>query len=37
MKVLLIGQAGREHALAWQLAGSPILDQLWISPGNAGT
>jgi phosphoribosylamine--glycine ligase/phosphoribosylformylglycinamidine cyclo-ligase len=36
-KVLLIGSGGREHALAWKLAQSPRLGQLWIAPGNAGT
>lgn len=37
MKVLLIGSGGREHALAWKLAESPGLGELWIAPGNAGT
>jgi phosphoribosylamine--glycine ligase len=37
MKLLLIGSGGREHALAWKLAQSPILTRLWIAPGNAGT
>ncbi len=36
MKVLLIGSGGREHALAWKLAASPSVTQLWCSPGNAG-
>ncbi len=37
MKVLLIGSGGREHALAWKIAQSSILDELFIAPGNAGT
>jgi len=37
LKVLLIGAGGREHMLAWKLAQSPQLSQLYIAPGNAGT
>ncbi len=37
MKVLLLGSGGREHALAWKISQSSILDQLFIAPGNAGT
>jgi phosphoribosylamine--glycine ligase len=37
MKVLLLGSGGREHALAWKIAQSSILEELFISPGNAGT
>jgi phosphoribosylamine---glycine ligase len=37
MKVLLIGSGGREHALAWKLAESPRVTQLFVAPGNAGT
>jgi phosphoribosylamine--glycine ligase len=37
MRVLLIGSGGREHALGWKLAQSPLLKALFIAPGNAGT
>ena len=37
MNVLLIGSGGREHALAWKIAQSPVLTRLFIAPGNAGT
>ena len=36
MRVLLIGSGGREHALAWTLAASPLLTKLWCAPGNPG-
>lgn len=35
--VLLLGNGGREHAIAWKLGQSPNLDKLFIAPGNAGT
>ena len=37
MNILLLGSGGREHALAWKLAQSPLLTNLFIAPGNAGT
>ena len=36
MKLLLIGSGGREHALAWKLAQSPLVTHMWCAPGNAG-
>src|SRR5258705_2840211 len=36
MNVLLLGSGGREHALAWKIAASPLLTKLWCAPGNAG-
>lgn len=37
MNVLIIGSGGREHALAWAIKKSPLLETLYIAPGNAGT
>lgn len=36
MNILLLGSGGREHALAWKLAQSPLLDKLYAAPGNPG-
>ena len=36
MKVLLIGGGGREHALAWKIAQSPLCEKMWAAPGNPG-
>ncbi|MBF0270823.1 MAG: phosphoribosylamine--glycine ligase [Magnetococcales bacterium] len=36
MKVLLVGSGGREHALAWKIAQSPLVETLWCAPGNPG-
>ena len=37
MKVLVVGRGGREHALAWKLAGSPRVQTVFVAPGNGGT
>ncbi len=37
MKVLIIGNGGREHALAWRVAKSPQVESVYVAPGNAGT
>lgn len=37
MKVLIVGEGGREHALAWKIASSPRVTQLYVAPGNGGT
>jgi len=37
LNILLIGSGGREHALAWKIAQSTLLNKLFISPGNGGT
>ena len=36
MKILLVGSGGREHAIAWKLAQSPLTEKLYAAPGNAG-
>lgn len=37
MKILVIGNGGREHAIAWKMALSPIVDKIYCAPGNGGT
>jgi phosphoribosylamine---glycine ligase len=37
MKVLVVGNGGREHALAWKIGQSPRVDRVFVAPGNAGT
>ena len=36
MNILLLGSGGREHALAWKMAASPLVQKLYCAPGNAG-
>jgi phosphoribosylamine--glycine ligase len=36
MNILLLGSGGREHALAWKIAASPLVTKQWCAPGNAG-
>ncbi|HBN92482.1 MAG TPA: phosphoribosylamine--glycine ligase, partial [Hyphomonas sp.] len=36
MNILLIGSGGREHALAWKMAQSPLVDMVHSTPGNPG-
>jgi phosphoribosylamine--glycine ligase len=36
MKILVLGSGGREHALCWKIAASPLVTKLWCMPGNAG-
>jgi phosphoribosylamine--glycine ligase len=37
MKLLVIGGGGREHAIVWKLAQSPMVEKVYVAPGNAGT
>ncbi|MEE9126046.1 MAG: phosphoribosylamine--glycine ligase, partial [Planctomycetota bacterium] len=37
MKVLVVGSGGREHALCWKIAQSPLVDRVFCAPGNGGT
>ncbi|MDE2964312.1 MAG: phosphoribosylamine--glycine ligase, partial [Acidobacteriota bacterium] len=37
MKVLVIGSGGREHALAWKIGRSPLVERVFCAPGNGGT
>ncbi len=36
MNILILGSGGREHALAWKIAASPLVDTVWCAPGNPG-
>lgn len=37
LRILVVGSGGREHALAWKLAQSPLVEKLFVAPGNGGT
>ncbi|KAK9462734.1 phosphoribosylglycinamide synthetase [Lipomyces oligophaga] len=37
LRILLVGGGGREHALAWKLAQSHLVQHIWVAPGNGGT
>ena len=36
MKILIVGSGGREHALAWKIAQSPMVKKIFCAPGNPG-
>lgn len=37
LRILILGSGGREHALAWKLAQSSLVDRIFVCPGNGGT
>lgn len=37
LRILILGAGGREHALAWKLAKSPLVERIFVCPGNGGT
>src|SRR5512147_1173946 len=37
MKILVVGSGGREHALVWKIAQSPLVEKVYCAPGNPGT
>ena len=37
LRILVLGNGGREHALTWRLAQSPNVEHIYVAPGNAGT
>lgn len=36
-RILVLGSGGREHALTWKLAQSPLVNRIYVCPGNGGT
>ncbi|MFH1238975.1 MAG: phosphoribosylamine--glycine ligase N-terminal domain-containing protein [bacterium] len=36
MKILVLGSGGREHALVWKIKQSPLVEKIYVAPGNAG-
>lgn len=37
LRILIVGNGGREHAFAWKLCQSPLVDAVYVAPGNGGT
>jgi phosphoribosylamine--glycine ligase/phosphoribosylformylglycinamidine cyclo-ligase len=37
LRILIVGNGGREHAFAWKLSESPLVDIIYVAPGNGGT
>lgn len=37
LRILIVGNGGREHAFAWKLSQSPLVDAVYVAPGNGGT
>lgn len=37
LRILIVGNGGREHAFAWKLSQSPLVDIVYVAPGNGGT
>lgn len=37
LRILILGSGGREHALAWKLAQSSLVERIYVAPGNGGT
>lgn len=37
LRILIVGAGGREHALSWRLSQSPLVEKIFVAPGNGGT